>query len=220
MKNQREGPLASPAASDFDALSGTNKAQREKWWKAFWRCVAKDSNAAEILLRWRSAGCDPRNITATIHRYVSGWARLLDEPRRTRGKKVKRILTATVRPLRDLEAFYRSCNQAAAADRIAKEANQVNELLSRSRRAFSTKRLGISRSWTDLAMIEGFVFEATKLRPTPSELVCLIRIGREVSGQQPNPWEKNPTNIRKGLILFKKNNPLQRWLWTNPSEPP
>jgi hypothetical protein len=43
--------------------------------------------------------------------------------------------------------------------------------LSRSRHAFSTKRLGVSRSWTELAMIEGFVFEATSLRPTAAEIV-------------------------------------------------
>jgi hypothetical protein len=216
MKTQGN-PFISPSDMNLDELSGTTKVQRDKWWRAFWQYLDNNPEAGKIVRRWQRTGCDPRKLGVTIHRYVTNPMKLLQE-RKARGKKVKRILAAAVPALRDLETLYRTYNQTAAADRIANEANLVKELLARSRRAFGTKRLGTSRSWTDLAMIEGFVFEATQVRPKAQEIVCLIRAGRYASHQQPDAWEINPTNIRKGLKNFKKNNPLQSRLWTNPSK--
>jgi hypothetical protein len=218
MKTQGDNPFISHSAMNLDELSCTTKVQRDKWWKAFWQYLDENPEAGKIVRRWQRAGCDARKLGVTIHRYMSNPTRLL-EHRKERGKRVKRTLTAAVRALRDLETLYRACNQTAAADRIVKEANLVKELLSRRRLAFGTKRLGTSRSWTDLAMIEDFVLEATKVRPTSQEIVWLIRAGRYASHQQPDAWEINPTNLRKGLKNFKKNNPLQSRLWTTPSKP-
>jgi hypothetical protein len=218
MKSQGDNPFISPSSINLDALSGTTKAQRDKWWQAFWQYLDQNRKAGEIVRRWQRAGCDPRKLAVTVHRYV-GYSARLPEQRKKRAENAKTTLRAAVRAFRDLETLYRAYNQTAAADRIIKEANLVKELLSRSGRAFGTKRLGTSRSWTDLAMTEGFVFEATKLPPTAQEIVCLIKAGRYAAGQQPDSWETDSTNIRKGLKNFKKNNPLQSWLWTNPSKP-
>jgi len=215
--DDKDNPFILSSATNLDDFSSTTKVQRDKWWEAFWQYLDQNPEAGKIVRCWQSAGCDPRKLAVTIHRYVSYSDRLLEE-RKERGKRVVRILRAAVRPLRDLETLYRASNQTAAANRIVKEANLVEELLWQSKIAFSTKRLGTSRSWTDLAMIEGFVFEATKLRPTAREIVCLIKAGRCAAGQKAEFWETDSANIRKGLNNFKKNNPLYSSLWNNPSK--
>lgn len=201
----------------FEELSGTTKVERDNWIKAFWRYLDQHSDIGQIMRRWQKAGCDPRTIAITIHRYVIGYLFKLNEQRKERKKEATKILTGAVRSLRDLETLYRFYGQVDAADRIANEARVAQEALSRVESAFNTKRLGVSRSWTDLAMIEGFVFEATQQPPTPQELVSLIKAGREAAGQRADDYETNPVNIRKGLINFKKKNPLHFLLWTTPS---
>jgi hypothetical protein len=205
------------STSIVDEFSGTTKAQRDEWMRAFWKFLDKNPNTGAIVRRWQKAGCDPRNIAITIHRYVIGYTSELNAHRKERLKKAKAILTAAVRSFRDLETLFRGYNQIDAADRIANEASVAEEALSRIKFALNTKRLGVSRSWTDLAMIEGLVFEATGQRPTPGELVSLIKAGREAAGQNADSWESNTVIIRKGLKNFKKNNPLQSPFWTAPS---
>lgn len=198
-------------------FSGTTKVQRDKWSRAFWKYLDENPDTGEILRGWQKAGCDPRNIAISIHRYVLGYLSKLDMDRKERKKKTKDILTAAVRSSREREELFRIYNQFDAADRMANEARPLQDALSRIESAFGTKRLGFSRSWSDLAMIEGFVFEATQQRPTAQEVVSLIRAGRQAANQQADSWETNPVHIHKGLKNFKKNNPLQSSLWTNPS---
>lgn len=200
-------------------LSGTTKVQRDNWIIAFWQYLDENTDTGDIVRRWQTAGCDPRNIAMSIHRYVIGYSSELDAHRKERKKKTTDILTAAVPSLRDLEALYRVYDQVAAV-RIANEARLAQEALSRVDYAFGTKRLGSSRSWSDLAMIEGFVFEVTQQPPTARELVSVIKAGRKAAGQNADLWETNPVNIRKGLKNFKKNNPLQSSLWTTPSRRP
>jgi len=207
------------ATAIVDEFSGTTKVQRDKWIKAFWRYLDENSDTGEIVRRWQKAGCDPRNIAISIHRYVIGHSSKLHAHRKQRKNKAEEILTSAVRSFRDLETLYRVYDQIDDANRIADEARLAQGTLSRIASAFNTKRLGVSRSWTHLAMIEGFVFEATQQRPTPQEFVSLTKAGREAAGQKANSWETDPVNIRKGLKTFKKNNPLQSWLWTTPSRP-
>src|SRR5450631_1616248 len=128
---------------------GTTKVQRDKWIRAFWNYVDKNPDTGEILRRWQKAGCDPRNIVISIHRYVFGYLNKLNADRKKRKKKIKNILTAAIRSLRDLEALYRLYNQFDAANRIANEAKLAQDASSRIDSAFNTKRLGSSRSWTD-----------------------------------------------------------------------
>jgi hypothetical protein len=201
-------------------FSGTTKVQRDKWSRAFWKYLDENPDIGEILRGWQKAGCDPRNISISIHRYVFGYLSKLDADRKERKKKTERRLTAAVRASSGLEELNRFYGQFDAANRTANEARLAQDALSRIDSAFSTKRLGTSRSWSDLAMIEGFVFEATQKRPTAQELAPLIRAGRQAADQQADPWETNPVNIHKGLKNFKKNNPLQSSLWTNPSRRP
>jgi len=208
------------STSIVNEFSGTTKDQRDKWIRAFWRHVDENPDSAKILRGWQKSGCDLRSIAISIHRYVFGYLSKLDADRKVRKKKAKNILTAAVRSLRDLEALYRLYNQFEAAARIANEVKFAQDALSRSGSAFGTKRLGVGRSWSDLAMIEGFVFEAIGQRPTAQELVSLIKAGRQAADQNVDSWETNPVNIHKGLKNFKKNNPLQSWLWTTPSRTP
>jgi len=198
-------------------ISGTTKVQRDKWSRAFWKYLDENPDTGEFVRRWQKAGCDPRNIADSIHRYVLGYLSKLDADRKERKKKSKDILTAAVRSLHDLEELYRLYSQFDAAERMANEASTIEDALRRIDSAFSTKRLGFSRSWSDLAMIEGFVVEAGQKPPTAQELASLIRAGREAADQEANPWETNSVNIRKGLKNFKKNTPLQSSLWTTPS---
>jgi hypothetical protein len=177
------------------------------------------SDAGAIVRRWQKAGCDPRNVAVAVHRYVAGYTTKLNAQREERKKRTSTTLKDASRSLGDLEKLYRDHDQVDAANRIAGEIGIVQETSSRIPSAFNTKRLGVSRSWTDLAMIEGFVFEATQQRPTPKELVSLIKAGRQAAGQTADSWEINTVNIRKGLKTFKKNNPLQSWFWTSPSRP-
>jgi hypothetical protein len=177
----------------------------------------ENPDTGEILRRWQKAGCDPRNIAISLHRYVFGYLRKLDADRKERKKKTRSCLTSAARSLHNLEEHYRLYGQFGAAARIANEAKIAQDALSRLNPAFSTKRLGFSRSWTDLAMIEGFVFESTQQRPKVQELVALIRAGRQAADQKPDSWETNSVNIHKGLRNFKKNNPLRSSLWTAPS---
>jgi hypothetical protein len=201
----------------FEEFSGTTKLERDNWIKAFWRYLDGHSDIGQIMRRWQKAGCDLRTIAFAIHRYVTDCSSKLNEQRKERKKETKKILAAAVQASRDLETLYRFHGQVDAADRIASNARVVQEALSRVEAAFNTKRLGVSRSWTDLATIEGFVFEATQQPPTARELVSLIEAGREAAGQNADLYETNPVNIRKGLEHFKKNNPLRSFLWTTPS---
>jgi hypothetical protein len=200
-------------------FSGTSKVERDKWSRAFWKYLDENSDAGEILRRLEKAGCNPGNIAISIHRYVIGYLSKLDADRKKRKKKTKDILTAAVRASLDLEEHNRFYGRFDTADRNANEARLAQDALSRIDSAFSTNRLGSSRSWTDLAMIEGFAFEAIQRRPKAQELVSLIRAGRQAADQIADSWETNPVNIHKGLKNFKKNNPLHSWLWTNPSKP-
>jgi hypothetical protein len=199
-----------------DEFSGTTKAQRDEWRRAYRKYLDENPNTRAIVQRWQIAGCDPRKIALSIHLYVVN-SSTLNAQRKAREKKAKEILLAAVRCLSDLETLYRVFEQLDAANRIANEIRFAEQTLLRSKLAFNTKRLGVSRPWTHLATIEGFVFEATRQRPTPGELVSLIRAGRAAAGQNADSWETNPVNIRKGLKNFKKNNPLQSSLWTTPS---
>ena len=200
----------------LDDLSGSTKVEREKWWQGFWNYLDQHPETGDIVRRWQAAGCDPIKLALAIQRYVTNPPDLRD--RKLREKWFKRTLTGALPKLRDVETVYRYYKQTPSADRIAQETVEILNLLSRRKLAFNTKRLGISRSWTDLAMIEGFVFEATRARPAAREIVCLIRAGRYAAQQQqPDPWEANPENIRKGLAKFKKANPHECYLWTNPS---
>jgi hypothetical protein len=203
--------------SKFNRLSGTTKRQRNKGLKTFWFYLDKNPETGNIVRRWKRNGCDPTNIAITIQRYVLGYSSRLNAQRKERGRVTKRTLLKALSSLRDLAKLYRSYGQLELVASIENDRKLVRRLLSKTGAAFSTKRLGISRSWSDLAMIEGFVFEATRERPTPKDLVLLIKAGREAHGQKPDPWETNPVNIRKGLKTFKKNNPVSAPLWTNPS---
>lgn len=167
-----------------DEFSGTTKDQRDKWIKAFWQRLDENPDNGAIVRRWQKAGCDPRKIAITIHRYVIGYSSKLNAQRKERREKAEETLKTAVQTLRDLETLYRVYDQVEAADRIANEARVAQEVLARVKSAFNTKRLGVSRSWTDLAMIEGFVLEATKQPPTPQELVSLIKAGRESRGSK------------------------------------
>lgn len=177
----------------------------------------QNPEAGQIVRRWKKAGCDPRNIAITIHRYVIGFSNKLLADRKKRKKETRKTLAAAIRSLHDLEDLYRNYEQHADADRIATERKLLEERLSRIALAFGTKRLGTSRSWTDLAIVEGFVFEATQRPPSAREIVYLIKAGRHAAGQVSDSWETDPTIIRKGLKNFKKNNPAEYRLWTNPS---
>jgi hypothetical protein len=204
--------------ANTDEYSGTTNAERDEWWRDFWQLVDQDPELSRAIRRWQRAGCDVGNIAVAMHRYVA-YPNKLNEQRKERGKRARKILNAGVRALRDLESVHRAYGQNAEADRIAEEATRTEALLSRAKSAFSTKHLGTSRSWTDLAMIEGLVFEATGARPTPREIVNLIRAGRRAAGQEPNLWETNADLIRKGLENFKKtNNLFYSRVWTNPSK--
>jgi hypothetical protein len=203
--------------ASFDKHSGTRKIERDKWWAAFWRYLGKNPDVGQIVRRWQEAGCDPRNIAITIHRYVIGYSNKLLVDRKKRKKRTRKVLDAAIRSLVDLEDLCRLYEQHGDADRFAKERKLLEQRLSRIPLAFGTKRLGISRPWTDLAIIEGLVFERTQQRPLAREIVCLIKAGRTAAGQVSDPWEMDPAIIRKGLKNFKKRNPSERGLWTNPS---
>jgi len=85
------------------------------------------------------------------------------------------------------------------------------------KRAFATKKFGVGRSWSDLATVEGYVFEVTGKAPTAYEFTLLINAARGADGQSQDRWEANPENIHKGLKTFKKNNSRLESLWKNPS---
>jgi|HubBroStandDraft_2_1064218.scaffolds.fasta_scaffold05794_4 hypothetical protein len=203
--------------ASFDERSGTRKIEWGKWWAGFWRYLDENPEVGQIVRRWQKAGCDPRNIAITIHRYVIGYSNKLLVDRKKRKKRTKKVLAAAIRSLVDLEDLYRLYEQREDAERCAKERKLLEERLLRIPLAFGTKRLGTSRPWTDLTIIEGFVFEVTQQRPSAREIVCLIKAARTAAGQVSDPWEMDPAIIRKGLKNFKKRNPSERGLWTNPS---
>lgn len=216
MNSPGNNPFNLPSQIDLDEVTGTTKVQRDSWRLAFGQQLDESLEVGNIMRRWQGAGVNQEKIALMIYIYVTNPANPLRE-RKARGRSAKKSLIKAIQALEDLEVLYRAGNPAAA-DRIAAERNQAQTLLSRASKSFSTKRLGVSRSWTELAKIEGLVFEATNERPTPQELVSLIRAGRYANGQQPDLWEQNPENIRKGLKTFKKNNPLQSLLWIKPSQ--
>jgi hypothetical protein len=171
MKRKRDTRSKFFSTASFDKLSGTKKIQRDNWSAAFWQYLDQNPEAGQIVHRWQKAGCDPRNIAFTIHRYVFGYSNKLIADRKKRKKKIKKILAAAIRSLRDLEDQYRIYGQHADADRFAKEKKLLEEQLSRIPLAFGTKRFGTSRSWTDLAIVEGLVFETTG-QPPSLERLC------------------------------------------------
>lgn len=205
------------SSASFDKRSGTRKIERDKWWAAFWRYLDENPDVGQIVRRWQKAGCDPRNIAITIHRYVIGYSNKLLVDRKKRKKRTRNVLVAAIRSLVDLEDLCRLYEQREDAERFAKERKLLEERLLRIPLAFGTKHLGTSRPWTDLAIIEGFVFEVTQQRPSAREIVCLIKAARTSAGQVSDSWEMNPAIIRKGLKNFKKRNPSERGFWTNPS---
>jgi hypothetical protein len=138
------------AIANVNEFSGATKVQRDKWSKAFWQYLDENPDTGEIVRRWQKAGCDPRNVAITIHRYVIDYSSKLNAQRKEREKKARETLTTALRSLRDLETLYRFYDQVEAADGVADEARRAQEALSRIKFAFNTKRLGVSRSWTDL----------------------------------------------------------------------
>ena len=215
-KPSKKIPLVTRRVNEF---SGTTKIQRDTWTRAFWKYLDDNAHTGEIVRRWQKAGLDPTKISIALHRYVLGYTSSLNAERKARGKRTRAILRNSLRALSDLEKLYRDYEQIDAANRIATERTRIEHELSKVPNTFNTKRLGLSRSWTDLAQIEGFIFEATQQRPTPRELIALIKAGREAAGQKPDSWEMNSEIVRKGLKTFKTNNSLQSSLWTDPSRP-
>jgi len=213
-KNKSSGSLSN---ARFDERSGTSEIEREKWWEAFWQYLDENPDVGQVVRRWQETGCDPRKIAITIHRFVIGYSNKLLADRKKRKKKARKVLAAGIRSLRDLENLSRLYEQHEEADRFAKERKLLEERLSRIPLAFGTKRVGVSRPWTDLVIFEGLVFEATKQRPSAREIVRLIKAARSAAGQAPDPWEMDPAIIRKGLKNFKKRNPSDHGLWTSPS---
>lgn len=217
MKRRKNTRSESLLNASFDERSGTRKIERDKWWAAFWQYLDENPDVGRIVHRWQKAGCDPKRIAITIHRYVIGYSNKLLADSKKRKKKTKKILTAAIRSLPALENLSRLYEQHEEADRFAKERKLLEGRLLRIPLAFGTKRLGVSRPWTDLTIIEGLVFEATKQRPSAREIVRLIKAARTAAGHVPDPWEMDPAIIRKGLKNFKKRNPSERGLWTNSS---
>ena len=80
-----------------DRVFGYDEVPRDKWIKAFWQYLDKNSAAGEMIRRWQKAGCDPRKVAISIHRFVIGYSSKLNAPRKERKKRAKRILTAAVR---------------------------------------------------------------------------------------------------------------------------
>jgi hypothetical protein len=175
------------STANINELSVTTKVQRDEWIKAFWQYLDGNTDTGEILRRWQKAGCDPRNIAISVHRYVIGYLSKLDADRQKHKKRTKGIFMAAVLSLRDLGDLYRFYGRFDAADRITTEARLVQDELSRIDSAFSTKRLGSSRSWTDLVMIEGFVFEATNQQ---------TRFKRD-PGSKLRAWGDTPDHTRR-----------------------
>jgi len=208
---------ASFAIANVNASSDTTKIQWDNWSKAFRQYLDENPDTREILLRWQKSRCNLSAIARSIYRYVVDGSSERRARRKERMRTAKNILPAAILSFRQLEALYRVYSMEEAADRIADDARVAKETWSRIKSRLKAKRLGVSRSWTDLAMIEGFVIEATQRPPTPQELVSLIKAGRAAALQKADSWETNPVNIRKGLKTFKKNNPHQSSLWSRPS---
>ena len=110
------------ATAIVNEFSGTTKVQRDKWFKSFWQYLDENPDTGEIVHRWHKAGCDPRNIAISIHRYVIGYSSKLNAQRKERKQKTRQTLTSALRSLRDLESLYRLYDQIEAADRVANEA--------------------------------------------------------------------------------------------------
>jgi hypothetical protein len=193
-KNMRSEFLSS---ASFDKRSGTRKIERDKWWAAFWRYLDENPDDGQIVRRWQKAGCDPRNIAITLHRYVIGYSNKLLVDRKRRKKRTRKVLAAAIRSLVDLEDLGRLYEQHEDADRYAKEKSFLKSGYRVSPLAFGTKRLGVSRPWTDLAIIEGLAFETTQQRASAREIMCLIKAGRTAAGQVSDSWEMDPEIVRK-----------------------
>jgi hypothetical protein len=84
----------------INEISGTTKVQRDKWSRAFWKYLDENPDTGEFVRGWQKAGCDPRNIAVSMHRYVFGYLSKLDADRKERKKKSKDILTAAVQSIR------------------------------------------------------------------------------------------------------------------------
>lgn len=208
---------ASFAIANVNASSDTTNIQSDIWFKAFLRYLDENPDTREILLRWKKSRCNLSAIVRAIYRYVVDGSSERRARLKERMRTAKNIFPAAILSFSLLEAFYRVSYMEEAADHLADEARVAKETWSRIKSRLKAKRLGVSRSWADLAIIEGFVVEAIQQPPTPKELVSLIRAGRAAAGQKADFWETNPANIRKGQKTFKKNNPHQASLWSRPS---
>lgn len=208
---------ASFAIANVNASADTTKIQWDNWFKAFRQYLDENPDTREILLRWQKSGCKPTAIAISIYQYVVDRSSERRARRKELARTAKNILPAAILSFRQLESLYRVYGMEEAADRIADEARLAKDTWSRIKSGLKAKRLGVSRSWADLATIEGFVVEATLQPPTPQELVSLIKAGRAAALRKADSWETNPVNIRKGLKTFKKNNPHQSSLWSRPS---
>jgi hypothetical protein len=154
-------------------------------------------------------------IAVAMHQFVIGEDTPIRE-RRSRGQLAKKVLPQAIHWMSELERFYRIMLFHEDANRIASEVRLAKERLARVSSAFDTKHLGTSRRWELLAMVEGYVFEATHALPTAAEIVELITAARFALGGKPEPWDTEEL-VSKGLRKFKENNPDKSVLWTNPS---
>lgn len=208
-----------PSPPTVGEATGTTKADRDLWWKSFWQAVDEDPETREMVRTWQSAGCDPRQIAVAMHSYVTEGTKVLNDERRERGRRAKNVFTGFAESAKEMEALHRAYGRDTEADRFAAESASADQLTARAEIAYETKRLGVSRSWTDLVKVQGLVFEATGVDATAPQIVKLIRVARRAAGQDADAWETNAASIRKGLNGFRQRNPLQAWLWTNPSQP-
>jgi hypothetical protein len=98
---------ATLSTSMVDEFSDTSKVQRDKWSRPFWKYLDENLETGEIIRRWQKAGCDPRNIAISIHRYLFGYLRKLEVDRKKRKKNPKDIITTAVRSSRNLDGIGR-----------------------------------------------------------------------------------------------------------------
>jgi hypothetical protein len=129
--------------ASFDERSGTRKIEWGKWWAGFWRYLDENPEVGQIVRRWQKAGCDPRNIAITIHRYVIGYSNKLLVDRKKRKKRTKKVLAAAIRSLVDLEDLYRLYEQREDAERCAKERKLLEERLCVSRLPLARSASGL-----------------------------------------------------------------------------
>lgn len=179
--------------------------------KAFGKYLDDNPDAGQICRRWQLQGCNLPGIAKAFIRFV------LNYPNGILGRKRETtiILSRAISALTGLEKLSRTYKWSEA-DHFASDVRLLTEWLAKVQAAFDSRRKG-NRDWRDLALVEGFVFEATETRPTPMELVVLIKAAYHAVGKVSPPWDLNPQLISKGLKTFKKNNAQESIFWTKPS---